>query len=333
MDKDGTGVVDLDEFYRFFKLERSPFADRVFSIMGEPFVASRRLTNRENDDASGEISFREFVVCLWNYLSLDIKSLMRFCFDLFDQDLSGYLDIAEMHELLREVYGDSFETNGRLKHLMEELDANGDGRLSFEEFKGMNLAYPSMLFPAFRIQQLMRDKVFGAAFWNVALKNRIKMGAGATATIWDITKAVDDARRTQCDDELGALQAQRWRNPLEGPSGYHPEPKLSREAQRDPELAKEELSKHVDEEWRAHRATAASRGRYKKQAKDAGDSPSKPASRKDRGAPAAAASVAVAPLRKTEAIAESGLGAPQDDSAGGPTRLQKRMQRALAFAN
>ncbi len=47
MDKDGTGVVDLDEFYRFFKLERSPFADRVFSIMGEPFVASRRLTNRE----------------------------------------------------------------------------------------------------------------------------------------------------------------------------------------------------------------------------------------------------------------------------------------------
>jgi len=35
MDKDGTGVVDLDEFYRFFKLERSPFADRVFSIMGE----------------------------------------------------------------------------------------------------------------------------------------------------------------------------------------------------------------------------------------------------------------------------------------------------------
>ena len=35
MDKDATGVVDLDEFYRFFELERSPFADRVFSIMGE----------------------------------------------------------------------------------------------------------------------------------------------------------------------------------------------------------------------------------------------------------------------------------------------------------
>jgi hypothetical protein len=35
MDRDGTGVVDLDEFYRYFQLERSPFSDRVFSIMGE----------------------------------------------------------------------------------------------------------------------------------------------------------------------------------------------------------------------------------------------------------------------------------------------------------
>jgi len=35
IDKDNTGVVDLDEFYRFFEIERSSFADRVFSIMGE----------------------------------------------------------------------------------------------------------------------------------------------------------------------------------------------------------------------------------------------------------------------------------------------------------
>ena len=51
IDRDGTGVVDLDEFYRYFELERSPFADRVFGIMDE--------------DASGDITFREFGMCVW----------------------------------------------------------------------------------------------------------------------------------------------------------------------------------------------------------------------------------------------------------------------------
>jgi len=52
MDKDNTGEVDLDEFYRFFGLERSSFADRVFSIMGKPiqrfcllFISFLRMIN------------------------------------------------------------------------------------------------------------------------------------------------------------------------------------------------------------------------------------------------------------------------------------------------
>ena len=35
MDNTGTGRVGLDAFYAFFKLERSPFSDRVFSLFDD----------------------------------------------------------------------------------------------------------------------------------------------------------------------------------------------------------------------------------------------------------------------------------------------------------
>jgi hypothetical protein len=34
IDNDGSGEISLNEFYATFKLARSPFSDRVFSLMG-----------------------------------------------------------------------------------------------------------------------------------------------------------------------------------------------------------------------------------------------------------------------------------------------------------
>jgi hypothetical protein len=45
-----------------------------------------------DEDQSGEIDFREFVVCIWNYCSFDLKSLVNFAFTLFDTDASGSLE-------------------------------------------------------------------------------------------------------------------------------------------------------------------------------------------------------------------------------------------------
>jgi Ca2+-binding EF-hand superfamily protein len=63
IDTDGSGEISLDEFYDHFKLPRSIFSDMAFSLMDE--------------DKSGEIDFREFILTLWNYCSYDFKELCR----------------------------------------------------------------------------------------------------------------------------------------------------------------------------------------------------------------------------------------------------------------
>ena len=34
MDKDGTGHVDVEKFNRYFGMDRTPFSDRVFTVVG-----------------------------------------------------------------------------------------------------------------------------------------------------------------------------------------------------------------------------------------------------------------------------------------------------------
>ncbi len=53
-------------------------------------------------------------------------------FDYFDRDLSGEITIQELKGLLTSLGQSS--TNKRSKEMIEELDQNGDGMITFEEY-------------------------------------------------------------------------------------------------------------------------------------------------------------------------------------------------------
>jgi Ca2+-binding EF-hand superfamily protein len=178
MDKDQSNELDLDEFYRHFKLTRTPFADRVFSIMDE--------------NGSGEIDFREFVCCIWNYCSYDMRSLVKFAFSLMDLDGGGALDKSEVLNLIKQVYGDNSEGSSRVTRVMQLIDGDGDGTVSFEEFVEFNRKYPVMLFPAFKMQQTLREKVFGFDFWEEQMLRRRKMEGARSTSIFEILSKMDD---------------------------------------------------------------------------------------------------------------------------------------------
>jgi Ca2+-binding EF-hand superfamily protein len=159
IDRDNSNEIDMEEFYRFFKMEPTPFADKVFALMDE--------------DGSGDIDFSEFVLCIWNYCTLDLKSLIKFAFGLFDADGSGTLEPDEVEFMIREVYGDAWDSNIRVQRVVDIIDVNGDGVISFDEFQEFNRKYPCMLFPAFQMQQHLRKGIYGERWWNVLTQERL----------------------------------------------------------------------------------------------------------------------------------------------------------------
>lgn len=56
-----------------------------------------------DEDGSGSVDFREFVMSLWNYCTLSKAALIMFAFDLYDNNNSGEIDIDEVELLLKEV--------------------------------------------------------------------------------------------------------------------------------------------------------------------------------------------------------------------------------------
>ena len=169
IDRDGSGEISVTEFFRYFSHKRrfpkkSKFAKRVFAIM--------------DADGSGELDFCEFVISLWNFCTFTKPSLIRFSFELYDTDASGYLDAPEIKLILREVYGkDKYKTGQAAKFILdtvEKMIENGSPGLNIADFCEFCRHHPALLFPAFELQQALQQNVLGSQFWAACVKRRNK---------------------------------------------------------------------------------------------------------------------------------------------------------------
>lgn len=83
-------------------------------------------------DGSGEIDYSEFVVATINKTRLLSDEKLVAAFKLFDKDSSGSISADEVKEVLG--VGKNIDEN-IWNEIILEVDANGDGEISFEEFK------------------------------------------------------------------------------------------------------------------------------------------------------------------------------------------------------
>jgi Ca2+-binding EF-hand superfamily protein len=93
------------------------------------------------DPGNGTLSFDEFVVGVWNYSTYDIRLVTKLAFDIFDVEHQGELDLYECDAMLRMVYDveDIAEIEGPPSgpKILEEIDVNGDGVVSIDEFSDL----------------------------------------------------------------------------------------------------------------------------------------------------------------------------------------------------
>ena len=70
------------------------------------------------------------------------------------------------------MYGDSVNNNERVKRVLDQLDGNGDGNVSREEWLLFNKSQPLLLFPAYQMQEALRSKIIGTGWWQAMQEKR-----------------------------------------------------------------------------------------------------------------------------------------------------------------
>ena len=153
MDHDESGTLDLDEFFYFLGVTRSSLFEYIFEF-----------TDCTLED---EVDFGEFVRVVGTMCMFGKDELLRLIFHYGDDDNSGFMDKQEMKTLLDMCVETEPKvvTAGQVARVMNKYQLDKDGRITYDEFRDMNLAYPSLMYPMYKFQHAMTTKILGQAFW------------------------------------------------------------------------------------------------------------------------------------------------------------------------
>jgi len=91
-----------------------------------------------DDNGDQEIDFDEFVVLMKSRIGRrDQDDELREAFAVFDSDNSGAIDRKELKRLMKKL-GQTL-TEAEIDAMMDEVDTDGNGEISFDEFKALML--------------------------------------------------------------------------------------------------------------------------------------------------------------------------------------------------
>ncbi|GAA5816565.1 hypothetical protein MFLAVUS_010095 [Mucor flavus] len=94
------------------------------------------MVNDVDADNNGHIDFEEFLSLVKTLKSEnDDTDDLQEAFKVFDADGNGVIDRNELHKVMSSL--NETLTEQELDAMIREADINGDGQISFEEFKAM----------------------------------------------------------------------------------------------------------------------------------------------------------------------------------------------------
>jgi calcium-dependent protein kinase len=92
------------------------------------------MFSKVDADNSGAIDYSEFVVATMNEKNLLSNNKLQTAFKMFDKDGGGSISTDEIKQVLS--FGQNLDEKV-VNDIIKQVDANGDGEISFEEFAEM----------------------------------------------------------------------------------------------------------------------------------------------------------------------------------------------------
>ena len=88
-------------------------------------------------DNNGYIEYEEFVRAAVSKERFINENVLKFAFRYFDKDGSGEITFDEIETIFKESVADKTKVHESLKKIVDEVDTNGDGIISFNEFSAI----------------------------------------------------------------------------------------------------------------------------------------------------------------------------------------------------
>ena len=94
-DKDKSGTIDIDEFYKLIGEKRSLFADSIFELI--------------DLDQNNSLDFGEFIQTCGTFCMFGREDVRKFCYYIFDKDKNGYIEQDELTALIDLLHENDLE--------------------------------------------------------------------------------------------------------------------------------------------------------------------------------------------------------------------------------
>jgi calcium-dependent protein kinase len=120
MDQNNHGTINYWEFQR-----------ALSQFQKLPHKELKRLFQELDQNHTGVINYSEFLAATLDTRRLVEQDILRSAFDKLDLDESGFVEPDELEQML----GDTTMDHHMLQEMFNQMDRDGDGRISYNEFR------------------------------------------------------------------------------------------------------------------------------------------------------------------------------------------------------
>lgn len=176
-------TVDLEAFLAFLQMEYPPMVSVLYQFLDK--------------QKSGQMTFYQYMVYNWHFLSASDDGIAAICFQMFDIDKSSTMEVYEVKYMINAIH--SFNAGMVVGWAMDKLNRNEDGFVTIAEFILLCRHFPKVIKPLIEFRNAMRKKIVHARFWREC--ESIRRRQFGNLNIFDILSITDHATLKQLSIE------------------------------------------------------------------------------------------------------------------------------------